>query len=384
MIRCVRACVGAGLLAVVGAAPLRASEFPQADAYFAVRDRSHVVTAHPDQVALRPAAYRGQLIEARGVVTGNARREGGMTFILTAAGEVTYVIDASPAQEQEVALGHTVRVLARVRDAASERPARSADAGGSQAAGPGATDTARSAEEAPSSGGSQLLLVAVTSEYEAAQLEVLRVRRAASARAVRASSASASARAGSRRGRMTRSARMRYAKQLASRSLSILGQYRDAVLYFNPRLYPDQAERIARSIIAYSNAYGLDARLVMAVIAAESNFNAGAVSPKGAMGLGQLMPGTAQGLGVQNPWNPEDNIGGATRLLRGHLDRMRQGLQPESPGVVTEDQVKLALACYNAGLGAVKKYGGVPPYRETRHYVTKVTRLYRQMCGVEP
>jgi soluble lytic murein transglycosylase-like protein len=366
MVRCVRVFAGTVLLAVSAAAPLLANEFPQADAYFAVRDRSRVVAAHPDQVALRPTAYRGQLIEVRGAISGNARREGGVTFILTTPAQVTYVIDASPAQEQEVAIGHTVRVLAQVRD----------ESAGSA----GAADRAEGGEST-SAGGAQLVLVAVTSEYEAAELEALRARRAAAARMAGATRSSAGS---ARRGVRTRGQRMRYAKQLASRSLSILAQYRDAVLYFNPRLYPDQAERIARSIIAYSNAYGLDARLVMAVIAAESNFNASAVSRKGAMGLGQLMPGTAMGLGVRNPWNPEDNIAGATRLLRGHLERMRQGPQLAAAGVVTEDQLKLALACYNAGLGAVKKYGGVPPYRETKRYVAKVTRLYRQMCGVEP
>jgi soluble lytic murein transglycosylase-like protein len=362
MIRSVSAAVGSVLLAA--ASPVLASEFPQADAYFAVRDHSQIVAAHPDQVALHPEAYRDKLIEVRGAVTGNARREGGVTFILTSPDSLTFVIDASPSKEQEVMLGHTVRVLARVREESS-----------------GAAETTATTDgEGTAAGGAQLVLVAVTSEYEAAELEALRARRAAAARVA---GAQPSTRSRTRRGRQARMARSRAAKQLASRSLSILGQYRDAVLYFNSRLYPEQAERIARSIIAYSNAYGLDARLVMAVIAAESNFNATAVSTKGAMGLGQLMPGTAMGLGVRNPWSPEDNIAGATRLLRGHLDRMRSAT-PDAPGVVTEEQVKLALACYNAGLGAVKKYGGVPPYRETKHYVAKVTRLYRQMCGVEP
>jgi soluble lytic murein transglycosylase-like protein len=112
----------------------------------------------------------------------------------------------------------------------------------------------------------------------------------------------------------------------------------------------------------------------MAVVAVESNFNANAVSPKGAMGLGQLMPGTASDLGVADPWSPEQNIEGATRLLSGHLVRMAA----KEP---TEEAIRLALACYNAGAGAVKKHKGIPPYRETQNYVKKVTRLYYQMCG---
>jgi soluble lytic murein transglycosylase-like protein len=342
---------GALLLAVTPMSPLPAAEFPQAERYAALRSRSTVVTAHPDKIMQQPELFQGKLVEIRGSLTGQARRDGGVTFIITARGGATYLIDASPAPEPEVDIGHTIRVLARVGDA----PA------------------AEGAETEGSGSPSQLYLVAITSEYEAAQLEA---QRAAAARA-RATKATAAAK------RRTRAVQARAdRRQLASRSLYILDLYRDAVLYFNRRLGYEQAERIARTILAYSNAYGLDARLVMAVVAVESNFNTGAVSPKGAIGLGQLMPGTAGDLGVRDPTNPEENIEGATRLLRGHLDRMRSA--SSAPGVIDEKQLKLALACYNAGLGAVKKYGGVPPYRETRNYVKKVTRLYRQMCGLEP
>jgi soluble lytic murein transglycosylase-like protein len=164
---------------------------------------------------------------------------------------------------------------------------------------------------------------------------------------------------------------------VTARGASILQQYAQAVLYFNPRLDPADASRIAQSIIVYSNHYGLDARLVMAVVAVESNFNANAVSRVGAMGLGQLMPGTASGLGVSDPWSPEQNIEGATRLLSGHIANMAA----KAP---TVEAIKLALACYNAGAGAVKKHNGIPPYRETQNYVKKVTRLYYQMCGQSP
>jgi len=169
---------------------------------------------------------------------------------------------------------------------------------------------------------------------------------------------------------------------LASRGLSLLGQYAAAVQWFNPRLPDAEAWRLAQSIVYFSSHYGLDARLIMAVIAVESNFNATAVSSKGAMGLGQLMPGTASGLGVADPWSPEQNIAGATRLLRGHLSRFGAGSgQVQEP---TWDQIKLALACYNAGAGAVRKYRGVPPYRETTNYIKKIGRLYYQMCGLTP
>lgn len=112
----------------------------------------------------------------------------------------------------------------------------------------------------------------------------------------------------------------------------------------------------------YSLQQGLDAALVRAVIQAESAFNPRALSVKGAMGLMQLMPSTARELGVQDPWDPEQNVRGGTRYLRQMLDQF-------------DGKLDWALAGYNAGPGAVQRYGGVPPYRETVGYVDKVMRL---------
>jgi soluble lytic murein transglycosylase-like protein len=106
--------------------------------------------------------------------------------------------------------------------------------------------------------------------------------------------------------------------------------------------------------------HGLSPDLVRAVIQVESAFNPRAVSPKGAIGLMQLMPGTAAEFGVVDPFDPADNIRGGVQYLRQLLDRY-------------DNQVELALAAYNAGPGAVDKYGGrVPPYRETRDYVRRI------------
>ena len=99
--------------------------------------------------------------------------------------------------------------------------------------------------------------------------------------------------------------------------------------------------------------YGVDANLVRSVIRAESNFNPKAVSSAGARGLMQLMPATAAGLGVGDSFNPQENINGGVKLLSRLLRKY-------------DGDVRLALAAYNAGPGAVARYGGVPPYQETR------------------
>ena len=118
-------------------------------------------------------------------------------------------------------------------------------------------------------------------------------------------------------------------------------------------------------ILKASNKYKVSSRLIEAVIKAESGFNDEAVSDKGAEGLMQLMPGTQRQLNVLKPFNPSQNIYGGTKYLKSLIVRYNGDLP-------------LALAAYNAGSKAVKKYGGIPPYSETRGYVNEVMKYYRR------
>jgi hypothetical protein len=133
------------------------------------------------------------------------------------------------------------------------------------------------------------------------------------------------------------------------------GSYKSKLSPRDPRLDP--------LIHKYAQIYGVDPSLVRAVMRHESGFNSAAVSPKGAQGLMQLMPGTAALMGVRDPFDPEQNIAGGVGYLRHCLDRFQQN-------------VPLAVAAYNAGPESVARCGTIPPYQETQLFVNNVMGTY--------
>jgi soluble lytic murein transglycosylase-like protein len=147
------------------------------------------------------------------------------------------------------------------------------------------------------------------------------------------------------------------------RSARVIPTHAFGTAVFDSRSSAKVPLHLSSAIHDAARAHGVDPRLVAAVARRESAFNSSAVSNKGACGIMQLMPATAQYLGVRDVFDPRENIFGGTRYLRTLLDTFHGDLD-------------LALAAYNAGPGAVAKHRGVPPYRETRAYVAAVRSTY--------
>jgi soluble lytic murein transglycosylase-like protein len=146
-------------------------------------------------------------------------------------------------------------------------------------------------------------------------------------------------------------------------------QYATLLRTINPHLQVHQSLAYARSLVVDAERSNLDPRLIVALVTVESHWRPDAISPVGARGLGQLMPGTAAGLRV-NAWDPAENIRGSATYLRAMLNHFAgRG----------NDTLRFAIGAYNAGPRAVDRYHGIPPYTETENYVRKVLATWRRI-----
>lgn len=147
--------------------------------------------------------------------------------------------------------------------------------------------------------------------------------------------------------------------------------YAHVLQKINPQMPAWQSQSLAKHLLISANRWKIDANMLAALVTVESAWHTHARSWAGAIGLGQLMPGTAAKLHV-NPRDPYQNLQGAARYLYGLLTRFRG----------KHDHYALAFAAYNAGPKAVEEFGGIPPYAETQNYVVKVTSAWRMISGM--
>jgi soluble lytic murein transglycosylase-like protein len=157
-----------------------------------------------------------------------------------------------------------------------------------------------------------------------------------------------------------------FAQETAPRSP--VASYANVLRALNPKISDWQSKSYAKSVLANAARTHVDPRFIMAIVTVESDWRANAVSHSGARGLGQLMPGTAAHLQV-NARNATDNLRGTAKYLQSLMSRFAG----------QENALVKTIAGYNAGPNAVTRFGGVPPFAETQHYVTKVLRVYKQL-----
>ncbi len=141
--------------------------------------------------------------------------------------------------------------------------------------------------------------------------------------------------------------------------------YASVLRHINPQMPKWQSSELARRVLVNASRWQIDANMLVAIVTVESRWHTHAVSRAGAIGLGQLMPGTAALLGV-DPNDPDENLSGAAQYLNGLIHKFGTNYD-------------LVFAAYNAGPRAVDEYGGVPPYDETQHYVVKVMKAWQSL-----
>ncbi len=321
------------LAALLFGAGITAAQAASEADYFGARGKVTVTpVADPSRLTLDLAAYAGKILELTGAITGTYTSADGTGYLLRLDANQMVILQAK-ANDADIAVGNVVRVLARAPKDGSvlEHLAIVVTKGGSAGSvmddeNPDTMDVDRRPPVVytPSR--------PVTPAQEPDPIFV-------------------------------------DAAGLAQRP-DVVAMYAAKIKEFNKRVDDATATQIAFHILDKSEQNGVDPRLIMALIARESRFNRHAVSRAGAMGLGQLMPGTAAGLGVRDAFDIPSNIDGTVRYITTQLRSF--------------GRLSLALAAYNAGPGAVRRYNGIPPYRETQNYVRLVWETYAELAGIDP
>lgn len=314
-------------------------------------------------VSADASRYANKVFEVSGIVNGNIRGERAVTFMVTlpSADAIALVAPVSDAALVTSPSSPSVRVLVRVKEgvvsnlAPLEALAIADDA------------QVRYRERAASE-----------AEARAKASREARGKGQEASRGLRLTSAAGGVKLRAMTGALAGLSDLAR-RYLSPEAQSIYPYYYAFIANHNKRLSAGETDAIAVSILYFAQRHRVDPRLVVALIIAESDFRPGTTSHKGAMGLGQVMPDEARSFKLTNPYDPIQNVRVSVNMLRMKLDMYRERGVPD--GQLTMRQIELAMAAYNAGAGAVKKHGGIPPYRETQRYVQRVVSVYKSLCG---
>jgi len=344
---------------VVAATPVAALALPARD-YLALRRKvGYERKLTYAQAAQDWVVHVGKAFEVSGALNGHMRSQSGLAFMVTLRDGTALTLDAPPSDHAQIIQTATgsLRVLVRIREGALGNVVP--------------LETLATADEGE---------VAFLERVAQQQLARAQAKRSAATRRppatydVRSSNMRVRPMPGSGAG-LSEMAR----KYLSPEAQSIYAAYARFISGWNKRLRSDQVDSIAVSILYFADRHRVDPRLIVAMIIAESDFRPNTTSHKGAMGLGQVMPNEARAFRLSNPYDPIQNVRVSVNMLRMKLDMYRETGVPN--GQMTIRQISLAMAAYNAGAGAVKKHGGIPPYRETQRYVQRVLKLYNSFCN---
>jgi len=352
-----------------------AAHAASATEYLAVRGKTNVTPLESTQALTSQFLSRsGQVVELQGTVAGILDSDLGAGYLLRVDQNQTLVI-ASQQKESDVVLGSTVRALVRVKSQGAPE-SLSVTSTGPMAPELARADLASLRGDNPSTTASNAYgqvqslpgyAPAISPQSQMANAEV----------PIRLDNSSLPMMT-PQESQPARNAQVYYDNAQGNDGVLYDGsgwamndaveRYAGKIQEVNSRLDADTAHKIAFHLVSKSQQNGVDPLLSYSLICQESRFNPRAVSPVGAQGLGQLMPGTAASLGVRDSFDIEENLDGTIRYI---AQQMR----------AFDGNHSMALAAYNAGPGAVKRYGGVPPYRETQNYVKKIWSMYSRMSA---